>query len=55
MCTLRLSGITFIRYAQNQKIGKPNSFKIFSSKKIKGPQQDSQNCLRSPMSEGGKH
>ena len=27
-CVRRVSGIAFIRYAQSQKIGKPNNFKI---------------------------
>ena len=27
-CVRRVSGIAFIRYAQNQKIGKPNNYKI---------------------------
>jgi len=31
-CTQRVSGITFIRYAQNRKVGKPNNFKSFASK-----------------------
>jgi hypothetical protein len=30
------SGITFIRYIPNQKIGKPINAKIFGSKKTKG-------------------
>ena len=42
----RVSGITFIRYAQSRKIGKPNNIKFFKESK-----QDSQNRLRSPMSE----
>jgi len=48
-----VTGITFIMYAQNRKIGKPNILK-FGSNKTKGPKQDSQNPLRSPMPEGGK-
>jgi hypothetical protein len=32
----RVSGITFIRYAQDHKIGKPNNFKVFVSNKTKG-------------------
>jgi hypothetical protein len=36
------SGITFIRYIPNRKIGKPINAKIFGSKKTKGPKQDSQ-------------
>jgi hypothetical protein len=52
MCDV--SGIPFIMYAQSQKIGKPNNFKIFWSKKTKGSKQDSQNLLRSSMSERGE-
>ena len=29
---VRVSGITFIRYAQNRKVGKPNNLKSFASK-----------------------
>ena len=29
--------VTFIRYAQNRKIGKPNILKVFGSNKTKGP------------------
>jgi hypothetical protein len=29
---IKISGITFIRYAHNQKIGKPNNLKSFWSK-----------------------
>ena len=46
------SGITFIRYAQNRKVGKPNNLKRFASNKTKGLKQDHQNQLRSPMPEG---
>ena len=49
-----VSGITFIRYAQNRQIGKPNNVKVFESNKAKGHQQDSQNRLRSPMPEEGE-
>ena len=28
-----VSGITFIRYAQNREIGKPNNLKVFGSNK----------------------
>ena len=38
-----------MRYAQNQKIGKPTNSKHFGSKKNKGPKQDNQNCLRPHM------
>jgi hypothetical protein len=36
------------------KIGKPNNFKVLGSMKTKGPKQDSQNQVRSPMSAGGE-
>jgi hypothetical protein len=29
---LLVSGITFIRYAQSSKVGKPNNFESFGSK-----------------------
>jgi hypothetical protein len=35
-CEQRVSGITFIRYTQNLKIGKPNEFKCFGAIKPKG-------------------
>ena len=41
-CARRISGITFIRYAQNRKIGKPNNLKVVGSKKTKANKQDSQ-------------
>ena len=46
-------GITFIRYDQSKKkiIGKPNNSKVSERRKTKRPTQDSQNRLRSPMSE----
>ena len=50
-CTQHVSGITFIRYAPNRKIGKPNNLN-FGSNKIKGPRQDSQYQVRSHMPEG---
>ena len=31
-CARHVSGITFIRYTHNQKIEKPNIFKVFGSK-----------------------
>jgi hypothetical protein len=40
-CARRVSGITFIRYAQSQ-----NNLKVFGSKKTKEPTQNSQNRLR---------
>jgi hypothetical protein len=45
-------GITSIRYAQNQKIGKPNNLKVFGSIKTKEPKQDSHNRPLSPMPAG---
>ena len=48
-CARRVSGI--IRYAQDRNIGRPN---IFFSNKTKGPKEDSQYCLRSPMPGGGE-
>jgi hypothetical protein len=47
------SGIIVIKYVQNQKIGKQEK-KSFGSNKTKGPKQDSQNQIRSPISEGGE-
>jgi hypothetical protein len=50
-----VSGITFIRYAQNRKIGKPNNLKFLGGNETKVPKQDSQNLrLRSHMPEGGE-
>ena len=46
----RVSGIFFMRYVQNRKNGKPNN--LFGSNETKGSKYDSQNRLRSPMSEG---
>ena len=48
-----VSGITFILYAQNQKMRKRNNL-TFVSNNTKGPKQDSQNQQRSPMPERGK-
>jgi hypothetical protein len=48
-----LDGITFIGYAQNRKIGKPNNL-TFCTNKTKGRTQYSINRLRSPMPEGGE-
>jgi hypothetical protein len=39
--TQRLSGITIIRYAKGQKIGKPNKVKVIGNKKTKGHKQHS--------------
>ena len=38
----------------NRKIGKPKYLKVSVSNKTKGPKQNNQNPLRSPMSEGGE-
>jgi len=46
--------MTFIIYAQDQKIGKTNNVQVFGSNKTKGPKQDSQNRLSSSMPEGGE-
>ena len=35
----KIYAITFIRYSQNRKIGKPNNLS-FGSNKTKGPKQD---------------
>ena len=53
-CAHTVSGITFIRYTQTQKIGKPNNLKVLESKRTKGPKEDGQNRLRSQMPEGGE-
>ena len=52
-CSRRISGKTLIRYAKNRNIGKPKILS-FRSNKTKGPKQDSQNRLMSPMPEGGE-
>ena len=39
-------------YAHNQKIRKPNNIEVLESNKANGSKQNSQNRLRSPMSEG---
>jgi hypothetical protein len=50
-CTRHVSWLTFIRYAQNQKIVKPYLlfiyYKVFEDNTTKGPKQDNQNRLRS--------
>ena len=38
-----ISGITFIIYAQNQKIEIPNNLNVFNSKKTNEPKQKSLN------------
>ena len=48
------SGIIVIKYVQNRKIGKKKKRRNFGSNKTKGPNQDSQNRLRSAMPEGGE-
>jgi hypothetical protein len=35
-CEQRVSGITFIRYTQNLKIGKPNNLKVLGAIQSKG-------------------
>ena len=41
--------IFFKRYAQNQKIEKPNNLRVFEGNKTKCTKQDSQNRVMSPM------
>jgi hypothetical protein len=48
------SGITFISYAHNQKVGKPNNLIVFVSKLTKGSKEDNHNRLRSSIPEGGE-
>jgi hypothetical protein len=48
---MRMSGSTFIRYAQCQNILKPNNLKIFARKKTKSPKQNSQHRLMSHIAE----
>jgi hypothetical protein len=45
----RISGITFIRYAQNRKIGKSNNLKALGTNKIKDPKRDSKNRYGHPF------
>ena len=52
-CARRVADITFIRYAQNRNIGKPNLFKVFGSNKSKYPKQDRENRLWLFLPEGG--
>ena len=47
-----LSGIIFIGYAQNRKIGKQNNSESLGA--IKRPEPNIKNWLRSPMSEVGE-
>ena len=42
-CARRVSGITFIRYAQSRKVGKQNKLNVLGSNKTKGPKHDSLN------------
>ena len=48
-CVQRVSIITIISYAQSHNIWIPNSIKVFGNMDSKGPKQDGQNQLRSPM------
>jgi len=50
-CARRLSGITFIRCPQNQKIGKSDNSNVFVSKTSEGPKHDGQNRLWSCVRE----
>ena len=47
----RVSGITFIKYAQSQNIWTPNDLKVFQIKKTKEPKQVSQTRQMSHMPE----
>ena len=49
-CIRRVTGITFIRYAQDWKA---KYLKIFGSNTINGPKQDSKNRMRISMTERG--
>ena len=54
-CAQHFSEISFIWYAQSQKIAKPNNLDVFGSIITKGSKQNSQNIrLRWSMSEGGE-
>ena len=44
-----VSKITFIRYAQIRKMGKPNNLTVFVCKKTKQPKQDNPNRLQLDM------
>jgi len=44
-----VSGITFIGCVRSQKLGKSNMLNVIKCKKAKGPIQDRQKQLRSPM------
>jgi hypothetical protein len=48
-----VTGITFIRYTQNRKIGKPNNLEFWEQQNQR-PKQDNQNRPRSSMAEGGE-
>jgi hypothetical protein len=50
---LKKHGVMVVRF-KNQKIGKPNNLIVFGSNKARGPKQDSQNWLWSPIPEGGE-
>jgi len=45
--------MNFIKYAQNQNIGKPNNFKLFGSVKSKGPKQDISKSTKDVLSVQG--
>jgi hypothetical protein len=51
--TILISGITFIEYAQGQKIWKSKLTSLLEQK-TKGPKQDSLIRLRSPIPNGGE-
>ena len=53
-CARRVSGITFIGYAQIQTFWQPNNLNVFASKKTKWLKQNSNNRQRSLMPEGGE-
>ena len=52
LCTRHVSGIKFIRYAQNQKIGKSSNLIISVRKQTRGHECNSQDRLKLPLSKG---
>ena len=54
IATRLISGITFIEYAQGQKISKSNKLTSLWEQKTKEPKQDSLIRLRSPTPNGGE-
>ena len=48
-------GITFTRYIQSRKVGKPNNFQSFGSNKTQGPNQESQNLYTSSVRKTTNH